>query len=226
MASSQNPILCAVLDGSALGPDPGRFAEALFAAGVDWIQLRDRALEDEPLYRLARALARAAHDRPGRRVLVNRRADIALAAGADGVHLGFDAIDSKSARALLGNDAWIGASLHSPDDFEAAAGSDLSYAHLAPIWDPKSKPASRPALGLEALARAATFGLPVLAQAGLDAGRARLAIGAGAAGIAVTGQLSGSADPAAIAAELRRGLDQASEPAGSNPRNQWAPAGY
>ena len=130
------------------------------------------------------------------------------------------------ARALLGNDAWIGASLHSPDDFEAAAGSDLSYAHLAPIWDPKSKPASRPALGLEALARAATFGLPVLAQAGLDAGRARLAIGAGAAGIAVTGQLSGSADPAAIAAELRRGLDQASEPAGSNPRNQWAPAGY
>ncbi|MEE8166181.1 MAG: thiamine phosphate synthase, partial [Myxococcota bacterium] len=132
--SSQGPILCAVLDGSALGPDPGRFAEALFAAGVDWIQLRDRELEDEPLYRLARALALAAHDQPGRRVLVNRRADIALAAGADGVHLGFDAIDSKSARALLGNDAWIGASLHSPDEIEAAAGSCLSYAHLAPIW--------------------------------------------------------------------------------------------
>ena len=211
--SSQGPILCAVLDGSALGPDPGRFAEALFAAGVDWIQLRDRELEDEPLYRLARALALAAHDQPGRRVLVNRRADIALAAGADGVHLGFDAIDSKSARVLLGNDAWIGASLHSPDEIEAAAGSCLSYAHLAPIWDPISKPASRPALGAEALARATAFGLPVLAQGGLDAGRARLAIGAGAAGIAVTGLLSQAADPAAIAAELRRGIDRASGPA-------------
>ncbi len=211
--SSQGPILCAVLDGSALGSDPVRFAAALFAAGVDWIQLRDRLLQDEPLYRLARALALAAHDQPDRRVLVNRRADIALAARADGVHLGFDAIDSKSARALLGEDAWIGASLHSPDEIEAAAGSCLSYAHLAPIWDPISKPASRPALGLEALARATAFGLPVLAQGGLDADRARLAIGAGAAGIAVTGQLSGSADPAAIAAELRRGIDQASGPA-------------
>ncbi len=212
--SSRGPILCAVLDGSALGSDPGRFAAALFAAGVDWIQLRDRQLQDEPLYRLARALALAAHDQPDRRVLVNRRADIALAAGADGVHLGFDAIDSKSARALLGEDAWIGASLHSPDEIEAAAGSCLSYAHLAPIWDPISKPASRPALGAEALARATAFGLPVLAQGGLDAARARLAIEAGAAGIAVTGQLSQTADPAAVAAALRRGIDGASAPAG------------
>ncbi len=213
--SSQGPILCAVLDGSALGADAGRFAEALFAAGVDWIQLRDRVLDDEPLYRLARALALAAHDQPGRRVrrvLVNRRADIALAARADGVHLGFDAIDSKSARALLGEDAWIGASLHSPDEIEAAAGSCLSYAHLAPIWDPISKSASRPALGLEALGRATAFGLPVLAQGGLDAARARLAIETGAAGIAVTGLLSQAADPAAIAAELRREIDRASGP--------------
>ena len=211
--SSQGPILCAVLDGSALGSDPVRFAAALFAAGVDWIQLRDRLLQDEPLYRLARALALAAHDQPDRRVLVNRRADIALAARADGVHLGFDAIDSKSARALLGEDAWIGASLHSPDEIEAAAGSCLSYAHLAPIWDPISTPASRPALGLEALARATAFGLPVLAQGGLDTARARLAIETGAAGIAVTGLLSQAADPAAIAAELRRGIDRASGPA-------------
>jgi thiamine monophosphate synthase len=77
--SSRGPIFCAVLDGSGLGPDPARFAETLFEAGVDWIQLRDRALEDERLYRLARALAGAAQDRPGRRVLVNRRADMAVA---------------------------------------------------------------------------------------------------------------------------------------------------
>jgi thiamine-phosphate pyrophosphorylase len=210
--SDQRPVLCAVLDGSELGPDPGRFAAALFGAGVDWIQLRDRTLEDEPLYQLACALSRAAHDHSDRRILVNRRADIALAAEADGVHLGFDAVDSKSARALLGEDAWIGASFHAPEEIEAAAESGLSYAHLAPIWDPKSKPASRPALGLEALGRATAFGLPVLAQGGLDPGRARLAIAVGATGIAVTGRLSQAADPAAVAAELRREIDRASAP--------------
>jgi thiamine-phosphate pyrophosphorylase len=228
-SSLQRPILCAVLDATALGSAPRAFSTQLFETGVDWIQLRDRSLESEALYEVAlelvagRDAARAtipgdethAEDRRDPpRVLLNRRADIALACGADGVHLGFDAIDPASARELLGADAVIGASFHEANEVGKARGSELSYAHLAPIWNPISKPASRPPLGLEALAQAAAFGLPILAQGGLDDDRARQAIEAGAAGIAVTGLLGQADDPCAAANTLRRVLDRISSPAG------------
>lgn len=105
------PILIAVLDGAALGRAPGERARALFEAGVDWIQLRDRSLEATALVAVARALASArdrvagAARRAGGadtpRVIVNKRCDVALAAGADGVHLGVDAVLVGSARALF-----------------------------------------------------------------------------------------------------------------------------
>ena len=217
--SSKRPILCAVLDAAALGERPRSFAAALFAAGVDWIQLRDRGLHDERLFQLAVALVSAREDaqeaasatpepsRPSPRVLVNRRIDVALAARADGVDLGFDALEASEARTLLGGAALIGASLHSLEEIEATAGSGLDYAHLAPIWDPISKPASRPALGLELLSLASAVGLPLLAQGGVDPARCAAAVAAGAAGIAATGSLSGADAPIAVAARLRRGLD-------------------
>jgi thiamine-phosphate pyrophosphorylase len=214
---SSRAILCAVLDGAGLGEDARKRAAALFRAGVDWIQLRDRALPDAALYALATALvaardeacANAATGEPARRVLVNRRLDIALAVGADGVHLGFDAVKPGEARRLLGPDALVGASLHSIDEVEAAAAGPLSYAHLAPIWPPLSKPASRPALGTGTLARAGRPGLPLLAQGGLDPQRALEAVRAGAAGIAVTGALTGSGEATRLAGALRRALDGA-----------------
>ncbi|MCA9503977.1 MAG: thiamine phosphate synthase [Myxococcales bacterium] len=209
------PILCAVLDASGLGPDPGARAGALFEAGVDWIQLRDRTLEDDVAYRLLRALCaardRASADRP--RVLVNRRVDLALAAGADGVHLGFDAVDARTARGLLGAGALLGASLHTIAEVEAAASAGaLDYAHLAPIWDPISKPATREALGPDRLAQAARLGLALLAQGGVDAQRVGAALAAGAAGVAVTGALARPGEAAAaIVPPLRRALDAAAQ---------------
>jgi thiamine-phosphate pyrophosphorylase len=241
ISSAPRPILCAVLDGTDLGATPERVAMRLFSAGVDWIQLRDRELESDALLAVAVALVSAARnvsDRPGDgerehpdtpRVLINRRTDIALAAGADGVHLGFDAIDAPSARALLGSQALIGASFHSAIEVEramaAAEVGALSYAHLAPIWDPISKAATRPPLGTEVLSQAAAFGLPLLAQGGIDAERSALAIRAGAAGIAVTGQLSKAEDPATVAEQLRKSLDPPSSPAGDISRNQSPPGG-
>jgi thiamine-phosphate pyrophosphorylase len=207
--SSRRPILCAVLDGAALGRDPHGFAKLLFEAGVDWIQLRDREGSDEALCVLADALVRAAGTNGEHRVIVNRRSDLALAAGAAGVHLGFDAIDRDDARALLGDEALIGASFHSEREVAEAVDGVLSYAHLAPIWDPISKRATRPALGCDVLRRAAALGFPLLAQGGLDADRAEQAVDAGASGIAVTGLLSQARDPAAIARMLRSRLDRA-----------------
>lgn len=154
------------------------------------------------------------------RLLVNRRLDIALAAGADGVHLGFDAVEPGAARRLLGPEtpseglaarslgprALVGVSCHSPEEVERAAAAGADYAHLAPIFDPFSKARERPALGLEALARAARAGIPVLAQGGIDPARARAALAAGAAGVAVTGAILAAPDPRAATTALRRAL--------------------
>jgi len=129
MASSARPILCAVLDVAALGGGRERCRDAalrLFDGGVDWIQLRDRRVEGLVLLEAAEGLV-AARDAVPRdpespcRVIVNRRADVALAAGADGVHLGFDALDPDSARLLLGAQAWLGVSLHAPGEVDSAA---------------------------------------------------------------------------------------------------------
>ena len=215
--SAARPILCAVLDGPTLGEDAFARARAIFEAGVDWIQLRDRSLEDAALWRIATGLTRArdavttaSDSRVQLRVIVNRRVDLALAAGADGAHLGFDALDPASSRALLGAHALIGASLHSVEEVASAADRPLDYVHLAPIWRPLSKPATRPALGLEILAEACRVGPPVLAQGGVDADRAGAAIEAGAAGVAVTGILQAARDLRETVGPLRERLDRRS----------------
>jgi len=228
------PILCAVLDVAAFGPRPEARALDLFRAGVDWIQLRDREVPAASLYQTSRALVRAREGslresdrdplRVDPRVILNRRVDVALATGADGVQLGFDAMEPSQARTLLGATALVGVSLHganealdvmrAADEPGRESGSLRAkpahglYGQLAPIWDPRSKPASRPALGLGEFERACATGLPILAQGGLDADRAVQALGAGAAGIAVTGEVVQSADPAEAVRRLRRALDR------------------
>jgi len=200
-----------VLDAAGLGDAPGERASALFAAGADWIQLRDRSLSDAALLAVARTLveASAVAAREGSHIVVNKRTDVARVAGAHGVHLGFDALDPASAREVLGGSALIGRSLHSVDEVRSSASAgDVDYVHLAPIWDPNSKPTERPSLGVEAIREAAAAGVPVIAQGGLDPGRAREAIDAGAAGVAVTGTLARGGDPKAVLAPLRDRLDE------------------
>lgn len=192
-----------------------RAVEAAFRGGADWLQLRERRLEGAEWLAWAEALADAA--RRGARhgpplVLVNRRLDVALALGAGGAHLGFDAVAPADARALLGAGARIGASCHHADEVAAAARAGLvDYVHLAPIHAPLSKPASKPAsrppLGAGALAAAARHGLPVIAQGGLTAAHAADAVAAGAAGVAVTGAVLAAADPERESAALRDALD-------------------
>ena len=182
---------------------------AAVTQGVDWVQVRDRELEGAALLGFAEGVAEAAHaaaDRAGRQVklIVNRRLDVALAVGADGVHLGFDALPPQEARRLLGPDALVGVSCHAPAEVGAAAGA--SYAHLAPIFAPLSKAASRPPLGVAALGAAAGT-RPVLAQGGVAAGNAAACLAAGAAGVAVTGAVLQADDPGDAAAALRAALD-------------------
>jgi thiamine-phosphate pyrophosphorylase len=199
-----------VLDRRLIGRRLEPIVEAAVEGGVDWLQVRDRDLEGAALLDLTetvRASARRGAAKRGgvARVLVNRRADVAMAAGADGVHLGFDAMAPTDARALLGPDALIGTSAHAPEEIDAESGA--SYAHLAPIAPPLSKDAERPALGMGALREAACRGLPVIAQGGVDVGNARAALEAGASGIAVTGAILLADDPGRRARALREALD-------------------
>jgi len=192
---------------------PAASVAAAVAGGADWVQLRERALPARELLAWADAVSAAARAAAGRerrvRILVNRRVDVALAAEADGVHLGFDAMAAAQARALLGAGRLVGVSAHAAAELAAAAAEGADYAHLAPIFAPFSKAPERPALGLAALAASRDAGLPVLAQGGIDAARAADAVRAGAAGVAVTGAVLGAADPGAAARALRAALDAA-----------------
>ncbi len=134
---------------------------------------------------------------------------MALAIGADGVHLGFDALPPAEAAALLAPGAIVGVSAHTPAEVEAAGRAGAGYAHLAPVWSPLSKPPERAPLGLEGLRAGCGHGIPVLAQGGLTAARCAEALAAGAAGVAVTGHVLQADDPGLAAAALRAALDAA-----------------
>jgi thiamine-phosphate pyrophosphorylase len=203
-------VLCLVTDRRSVRLPLAEAVAAAVAAGVDWVQVREKDLGGAALLALAEEVAAAARAaRPGVRVLVNRRADVALAAGLDGVHLGHDAAPAAAARRLLGPARLLGASTHAAGELDAAAEAALSYLHLAPIFPPLSKPARGPALGLGALREAARRGLPVLAQGGVEAANAGDCLRAGAAGVAVTGAILAAREPGAAAAALRRALDAA-----------------
>ena len=214
----RTPLLTVVLDAEGFGDTPGERARELFRCGADWLQLRDRRVSDATLLELAKVLVAARdaalEDVPERRsrlrVVVNKRVDVALAAGADGVHLGFDAVDFAKARSLLGPDALIGLSCHSAVEVRGPARAETppDYVHLAPIWDPNSKPAERPPLGLRAVREASANGLPVFAQGGVDETRLAERAARGVGGFAVTGALARGAAPSAILPALRRRLDE------------------
>ena len=177
------PILCLVVDRS-LASDPEHCVSEAVAGGVDWVQIRERALAGRPLLALAHALgaaARSAAEATGRpvRIVVNRRIDIALAIGAEAVQLGFDALAPADARALLGPRAHIGVSCHSAAQAVRAAQAGADSVQLAPIFDPLSKAASRPPLGFGPSPRRAAAASPCSPRVGSSPPTAATSCGPG-----------------------------------------------
>jgi thiamine-phosphate pyrophosphorylase len=142
--------------------------------------------------------------------------DVALAAeiAADGVHLAANA-PIAAARARLGARALIGVSAHGDADVAAAAAAGADYATLSPIFASASKPGYGPALGVAALAHAVPHGLPVLALGGVTAERADACLRAGAAGIAVMGEVMRAAGrPDGVRDSVQRYMAALHAPAG------------
>lgn len=200
------PALHLVTDRRLVADLPARVLAALrgLRPRMAAVQLREKDLGGRALLGLALALRRACHE-AGQLLIVNDRIDVALAAGADGVHLPSAGVPVEEARRLLGAGALIGRSCHSLADVDSARAAGADYATFSPIHDTPSKREYGAPLGIAALREAAAAGLPLVALGGIDADNAREAREAGAVGVAAIRAWLVGDDPAgAVRGLLRR----------------------
>jgi thiamine-phosphate pyrophosphorylase len=160
------------------------------------VHLREKDLAGAALLALARAL-REVCAAAGQLLLVNDRLDVALACGADGVHLPAAGIPPAEARRLLGPGKLIGVSCHGADDVRRAQAGGADFATFGPVFDTPSKRDYGLPKGLEELHAASSLGLPLVALGGIDLATARLARAAGAAGVGAIRAWLEAPDPGA-----------------------------
>ncbi len=198
------PLLCYITDRKQLlGGDPLPVIRAAVAAGVDFIQIREKDLATRPLLDLARAAVAMAGG-SATRILVNDRLDVALAAGADGVHLGTESVPVGEIREQY-PDLLIGASTHNLEEIGRAAREGASFAVFGPVFETASKPGYGPPVGLDALREAVkAVKIPVLALGGVTLENAKSCLDAGAAGIAAISLFQTARSLTRLGEELRR----------------------
>jgi thiamine-phosphate pyrophosphorylase len=181
--------------------------------GATLVQLRDKHGTTREMIERARAIKAALP--PDVPLLVNDRVDVALAAEADGVHIGWDDMDAAEARLLLGKQAIIGLSLKTVEQAQAAPIEHLDYVAIGGVFGTRSKENPDPPVGINGLAtilkavRGRAPNMPAAAIAGIDQRNAADVIAAGADGISVISAISLAADPAAATRELRTIVDRA-----------------
>ena len=162
----------------------------LIEGGVRLIQLREKHLGPREFYCEAEAAVRVAHAAKAR-ILINDRVDLALALGADGVHLGQDDLPPEAARRLMGADAIIGFSTHNPKQAQHAAQLPVDYIAIGPIFATTTKVKPEPPVGLDGLRRVRDVigAVPLVAIGGVSLENARAVISAGADAVALIGAL-------------------------------------
>ena len=189
-----------------LRPDLAAFADAVLGAGVDLLQLRDKQAEAGPLLEAA-AVLRAAADRHDALFAVNDRADVALAAGADVLHLGQDDLPLAWARRILGDGVLLGRSTHDLAQAARAAAEPWDYLVAGPVWATVTKP-GRPATGTGLLQAVAALDPPQpwFAIGGITPDNLDQVTAAGATRVVVVRAVTDAPDPAAATRTLRRRL--------------------
>ena len=164
------------------------FARELVAGGARLIQLREKLASSREILRLARELRRALPNDV--RLTINDRADLAVAAAADGVHLGQDDLPPEAARKIIGQSRMLGVSTHNPGQLEAALQTSADYIAIGPVFATISKDKPDPVIGLDGIRRARSLTeKPVVAIGGVTLENCRSVIDAGADSVAVIGAI-------------------------------------
>jgi len=184
------PRLYPVLDPAFLAGtrDVVSFARELVSGGATLIQYRNKTGAGRQMLAAARALRQALS--PGIRLIMNDRADLCLAAGFDGVHVGQDDLSPESARLIVGDALWVGVSTHSVEQAIAADKTSADYIAIGPVFATASKENPDPVVGLAGVraARAATR-KPLVAIGGITRLNCASVIEAGADSVAVISDL-------------------------------------
>ncbi len=196
-----------VTDSSMVGErDVADVVEQAVIGGVTVVQLREKTLGTYPFIELARRV-KARLEPYGVPLIINDRIDVALAAQADGVHVGQSDVSCLEARDMLGADALVGLSVETLEQARAAEAWEVDYYGVSPIFSTPTKEDTGAPWGVEGLRtlRRET-GRVLVAIGGLKAGNAGEVMGAGADGIAVVSAICAADDPAEAARELRRAI--------------------
>ncbi len=184
------PRLYAILDVS-LWHDPSALllaAEELAAAGVTLLQYRNKQGNARQMLEHAQSLRNALGS--SIKLIMNERADLCLAAGFDGLHIGQDDTSPEAARLIIGPDRWLGISTHNPEQIAEADKTDAEYLAIGPVFATTSKANPDPVVGLEGVRRARELTRKTLvAIGGITRNNARAVIEAGADSVAVISDL-------------------------------------
>jgi thiamine-phosphate pyrophosphorylase len=190
------------------------FLAAALRGGVDIVQLRMKHASDAEVLVAADRMRRLCTEHDAL-FIVNDCPDLAVQAGADGVHVGQDDTPVAQARALVGPERIVGLSAHSADQIDAAGAQEVDYVGVGPVHETPTKP-GRPAVGLELVAYAAAHArMPFFAIGGIDPDNVAAVAGAGAERIVVVRALTLAADPERTARRLLAGLRAREAPVGS-----------
>lgn len=194
-------------------PELGRghldVARAAIEGGADALQLRDKEMGGKEMYDLCSRIKDLIEVGDGDcAFFVNDRVDVAVAAHADGVHLGQEDLPAASARPLIGGDMVMGISATTVEEARRAQAEGADYLGVGPVFPTPSKPDAVPPIGVEGLKEISkAVDLPIVAIGGIDASNAKEVFEAGADGIAVISAVAGAEDMTAAVKRLRRAVD-------------------
>ncbi|SNS59216.1 thiamine-phosphate diphosphorylase [Geodermatophilus pulveris] len=212
-----DPSLYLVTDTALCRPRPvADVVRAAVAGGVTTVQVRDKTASRRELLALTRAVQAALADRPDVALWVNDAVDVALLAGADGVHLGQDDLPPAEVRALLGPGRLLGFSVSSAAELDVAralpAGT-VDLVGIGPVWSTPTKPDAGAALGPDGVGAladtACAGGFTTVAIGGIDADRAGEVAATGVDGVCVVSAICAAADPEEAARALRESIGAA-----------------
>ncbi len=203
--SLPQPLLCLVTD-RTLGEEAtmvDRIASAV-AGGVDMVQLREKDLPGGRLLELARAIGISAENRP--LLMVNERADVALAAGAAGVQLGEEGLPVSTAREILGPHRLVGRSVHSVEGAVEAASQGVDLLVVGTMFLSRSHPGATPIGPVLLRQISQRRNIPMIGIGGINTANLGEVLRSGACGVAVISSILAATDPEEAARELKQAM--------------------